>query len=275
MDLLFNHAPIPISSGRISLKYIARFCRFNRYETKILIPYYLSNCILDTICKYAYPVTDTRNDHNALFVYHQFGYRQVDSVFEYGEGRNLVIIEDCANIIEYSNIRGDFAFFSLSKFFNISGGILLSRHLSFYNFVKNMQSTRLGFLLFFFIKMSKKLTLKSEILTSIMYSLYQFIDYFPIIYTDKLVIDDDILDLCRELGIKYPPYKFMFYRVNQSDSSKFENYWFDLRRDMLNPLFRRLPAISFERLVEDKTLINVIKRNKDTFITDGLSKLDD
>jgi hypothetical protein len=263
-----------ISSGRISLKYIAEFYNFNRYETKILIPYYLSNCILDTICKYVYPVTDTRIKHSVLFVYHQFGYRQVEEVFEYGRNKNLIIIEDCANMTPSNNVTGDVAFFSLSKFFNYNDGLIITANKEFQVMMMSKYNTLSNKILYNIVKYTRQYALESDMLTSMLYSIYQFIDYFPEVKISKLKLNSNILNVCKLLEIKTPPHRFVFDNTIQlNDKHHFEYYRFDKNRNMLNPSFELLPALSYDRLKEDQRLLDVVARNKSSFIVDGLTRI--
>lgn len=95
-------------------------------EDEILVPYYMSKCVLNTIIEAggmpSYRATDRTR---AVILFHQWGYPQDFAKLE-PAFRNMLVIEDCANSLWGRTGRravgtlGDVAIFSLAKIFKMT-----------------------------------------------------------------------------------------------------------------------------------------------------------
>jgi dTDP-4-amino-4,6-dideoxygalactose transaminase len=130
---LFRKPVILLNSGRTGI-FLALAARGITRRDEVLVPQFLSECILNTINKAGFPSLEYCPRTKAVLVVHQFGYPQkIDKIMEYARARSLLVIEDCA--FSFSSAyqgkrigsRGDAAVFSFPKVFpTILGGCLVT-----------------------------------------------------------------------------------------------------------------------------------------------------
>lgn len=123
---------VPFSSARSALLYGMRALELTR-EDEILIPRFMTHCVLSAISKTVLPVTEPSRRTKAVLVYHQYGYPQrMDCIEAVAKERGWRMINDCANTLlsRYHDRAildwGDFAVVSVSKIYpcNLGGGIV-------------------------------------------------------------------------------------------------------------------------------------------------------
>ena len=135
-DLLTQYLGKPVillNSGRTGI-YLALAAGGMRRVDEILVPRYLSQCVLNTINRTAFPTTQESERTKAILLLHQFGYPQrVEEVTQYAQDKGWLIIEDCAHSFasryrgKYIGSFGDAAIYSLPKVFpTVFGGCLLT-----------------------------------------------------------------------------------------------------------------------------------------------------
>ena len=125
------------NSGRVGLYLGLQYYNFSgARESHILVPKYISSCVLNILNKNAFPVRKLDDQTKAVLVFHQWGYPQkMDEVMAFAKDKKLIVVEDCAHSFgsRYKNqltgTFGDFAIFSFPKIFSsFTGGMLLSQN---------------------------------------------------------------------------------------------------------------------------------------------------
>jgi len=114
------------SSGRGAIQVSLKVLKIKRND-QVLIPAFLSSCVIDSITSVGTPSLDFSEKTKAILLYHHWGFMQdMYSIKNYIGNRNIPIIEDCANTFwgklgsfEVGNC-GDLSTFSLSKIFKIT-----------------------------------------------------------------------------------------------------------------------------------------------------------
>jgi hypothetical protein len=115
----FGRHVVLMSSGRAGLQALLAIKGLGRYRDAMLLPRYLSRCVINAVTFNAMPVRD--GDASATLLYHQYGYEQR---FRPPSG---VVIEDIAHAFFATadtgerQWRSDAAIFSLPKFFGTAG----------------------------------------------------------------------------------------------------------------------------------------------------------
>jgi dTDP-4-amino-4,6-dideoxygalactose transaminase len=126
-----------INSGRVGLYLGLQYNNFSgARENHVLVPKYISSCVLNILNKNSFPVRKLDDQTKAVLVFHQWGYPQkMDEVLALAKAKKLIVVEDCANSFgsRYKNqltgTFGDFAIFSFPKIFSsFTGGMLLSNN---------------------------------------------------------------------------------------------------------------------------------------------------
>ena len=122
---------IPFSSARAALVYGLRALGLSRMD-EILVPPFLSHCVLSALSKTTFPVMTPSHRTKAIMVYHQFGYPQQIKLLEEAAAKNeWKIVNNCVNapFSSYENTKiiewGDFAVVSFPKWYtcNLGGGL--------------------------------------------------------------------------------------------------------------------------------------------------------
>jgi len=122
---------VPFSSSRAALVYGLRAMGLGRMD-EILVPPFLSHCVLSALSKTIFPVMTPSNRTKAILVFHQFGYPQQIKLLEEEAAKNgWKIVNNCvhAPFSSYENKKiiewGDFAVVSLPKLYacNLGGGL--------------------------------------------------------------------------------------------------------------------------------------------------------
>lgn len=132
---LMHEEVMPFSSARAAMLYGLRALGLNR-EDEILVPPYMSHCVLSAITHSSFPVRTPSPKTKAILVYHQFGFPQalseIDSI---AAQHGWTIVNDCANTIfsRYGERPvtdwGDVVALSLSKLYPIEmGGAIVCRN---------------------------------------------------------------------------------------------------------------------------------------------------
>lgn len=138
-------------TGRAAMTNILLFLR----DTGVLkdkndlcfVPQWMCVAFLQSIRKYCSPVPTYSDGVKVAVVYHQYGFPQnMDEIMNYSDRKNILIIEDCANVIksEYNGVDvGGFglgSIYSFSKMFpSIWGGALVTQNEELYEFSKKNQ----------------------------------------------------------------------------------------------------------------------------------------
>jgi hypothetical protein len=108
-----------MSSGRAGLQALLALKGLGRYRDAMLVPRYLSRCVINAVTFNAMPVHD--GDASGTLLYHQYGFEQ-----QFAPG-SPVVIEDVAHAFFATpetgerDWRSDAAIFSLPKFFGTAG----------------------------------------------------------------------------------------------------------------------------------------------------------
>ena len=133
LSKLYGKTAILLSSARTGL-YLSLASKGLKRTDEIYVPNYLSQCVLNTINKTAFPSHSQTSNTKAILVLHQWGYPQkMDEILEVAKQKEYFIIEDCAHSMtskyKATNIGllGDVAIFSFPKLFPaVMGGFLLT-----------------------------------------------------------------------------------------------------------------------------------------------------
>lgn len=122
----FGDEVVLLSSGRSALHWYLAVCGWHRYHHQLVVPPYLSRCVVNAVTRDAFPVHFPQRGQGTL-LYHQFGFPQ-----RY-RPRSGITIEDIAHSFYATPETGrrswrGAAIFSLPKFFGIgmAGGLVLS-----------------------------------------------------------------------------------------------------------------------------------------------------
>jgi hypothetical protein len=164
-------------SGKASLSAIIRFLREKKIivdkMNPILVPQWIGFAVYQTILTQAFITKQYTQDVRVIIAYHQYGFPQnMDKIAAYCEEKKLVLIEDCAHVIDskYKNIPlgtfGDFSIYSFSKFlFCFALGGMRFKDNEFLNFFENAKSESSYFLTFSinFFKMIDEIFLHNNI----------------------------------------------------------------------------------------------------------------
>ena len=130
---IYGRTAILLTSARAGI-YLGLLSRgFNRTD-EILVPEFLSQCVLNTLNRSAFPSHSLSKKTKAVLVLHQWGYPQkMDEVMDLADEKKYFIIEDCAHSMtsKYKGknigLFGDVAVFSFPKVFpTVMGGFLLT-----------------------------------------------------------------------------------------------------------------------------------------------------
>lgn len=125
----FGREVVLFASGRSALVFYLKMLGWQRYRHRLVVPLYLSRCVLTAITRVAFPVhLPERGD--AVLLYHQFGWPQLSGPCA------APVLEDIAHnffATEHTGRRrwgGEVALFSLPKFFGLAGsagGLVIER----------------------------------------------------------------------------------------------------------------------------------------------------
>jgi hypothetical protein len=116
----FGRPVILMAAGRCAIHLYLQAKGFHRYEHKVQVPQYMSQCVINTVTADAFPVEAPAKCDATLF-YHQYGFSQRC------EPHSDIVIEDIAHSFFCSHDTGqrqwvgDAAVFSIPKFFGIGG----------------------------------------------------------------------------------------------------------------------------------------------------------
>ena len=111
---------------------------FSRTD-EILVPPYLSHCVLSALGKICFPTMTPSSRTKAILAYHQYGFpQQVEEIEKEAGRRGWVILNDCATSL-FTKVKGEsiirwgtFSVVSLAKFFHCGmGGGLWSKEEGF------------------------------------------------------------------------------------------------------------------------------------------------
>ena len=135
LEELFGESVFPFSSGRAALVFALRALGFTRRD-EILIPPFLSDCVISAISKTAFPSLTPSKNTKAIYVYHQFGYPQdLKKIEQSARNQGWIIINSCVNSLytkyhgEWIIKWGDFSILSFPKLYSccLGGGLLTKR----------------------------------------------------------------------------------------------------------------------------------------------------
>lgn len=111
LEKWFGRHVVLMESGRAGVRAWMRAKGLHRHRDKVLVPPYMSSCVLDTLGLYAFPVLDGKAA--MMLLYHQYGLEQ--ATFWYSGA----VLEDIAHGFFIRPTHD--AIFSLPKFFGIPG----------------------------------------------------------------------------------------------------------------------------------------------------------
>lgn len=119
----FGRPVVLTSSGRAALLLALRDLGLNRYRDRVAMSSKTASCVLDAVVRAAFPVDPAFSpdiDVSASLLIHQYGFRQK------GRPKGPVVEDICHAFFETAesgsrNWAGDYAVFSLPKFFSLSG----------------------------------------------------------------------------------------------------------------------------------------------------------
>ncbi|MBI3631439.1 MAG: DegT/DnrJ/EryC1/StrS family aminotransferase [Candidatus Staskawiczbacteria bacterium] len=150
----FSRETVVLNSARLGILEVLRFFDIRRREG-ILIPDFLSQCILNILNKSSFPVKKADETTRVVLLLHQWGYPQkMKQVIEEAKKRNLIVIEDCAHTFDskYQGQKvgtfGEAAVYSFSKLFPTgTGGCLVSKNKALVEIVKEKRKKDEGIFL--------------------------------------------------------------------------------------------------------------------------------
>jgi dTDP-4-amino-4,6-dideoxygalactose transaminase len=146
---IFGKTAVLLSSARIGL-YLILASKGLRRTDEIYVPNYLSQCVLNTINRTAFPTHSQTGATKAVLVLHQWGYPQkMGEVLRIARKNRYLVIEDCAHSMtsKYDaktiGLFGDAAIFSFPKLFpTLMGGFLLSDDKEIIDFSRRYRNSR-------------------------------------------------------------------------------------------------------------------------------------
>ncbi len=122
----------PFSSARAAMLFALRALGFTRMD-EVLIPPYISDCVVSAISKTAFASMEPSERTRAMYVFHQFGYPQkLDLIARTAGANDWHIINCCvqSTFSRHPDFRlsewGDFSILSLPKLYpcNLGGGLI-------------------------------------------------------------------------------------------------------------------------------------------------------
>ena len=136
---------IAIPSVRVGICWILEFLGYARHKNHILVPKYLSRCILNAVNRYALPVEKCTEETTALLSVEQFGFRQNEqAIVKEAVNRRLVCIEDNASSIGNNEVSGDKSLARVIGFSKVlpilKGGFLISQNQEMLGFIKKKRT---------------------------------------------------------------------------------------------------------------------------------------
>ncbi|MGK5094800.1 DegT/DnrJ/EryC1/StrS family aminotransferase [Deltaproteobacteria bacterium TL4] len=132
---LLGQKVYPFSSARAGIVFGLQALGMTRMD-EILVPPYLSHCVISALAKTSFPVLKPSERTKAILVYHQLGFPQhLNQIEEEARKHGWWIVNNCVNTLfsryqeQFLAEWGDFTVFSFSKLYpcNLGGG-LLSNH---------------------------------------------------------------------------------------------------------------------------------------------------
>jgi len=116
-----------VGSGKAALCLILKFLRnqniFQSKRDELLVPNWLGFWVYNAINSQVFASNQLSKYTKGMMVYHQYGFPQdMDTLMAFAKEKGLVVIEDCAHVIDSSykgkklGSIGDFGLFSFSKF---------------------------------------------------------------------------------------------------------------------------------------------------------------
>lgn len=149
LSKLYGKTAILLSSARTGL-YLSLASKGLKRTDEIYVPNYLSQCVLNTINKTAFPSHSQTSNTKAILVLHQWGYPQkMDEIIEVAKQKEYLIIEDCAHSMTSKYKRknigllSDAAIFSFPKLFpTVMGGFLLTNDEEIINYTLKYRGSR-------------------------------------------------------------------------------------------------------------------------------------
>ena len=141
----FYYKVILFPSARAALASVLRFRKIDR-SNEVFINKWVSHCIFNTVGKYTNISTSFKSP-DIIIAVHKWGINQI-----FSKKKNIEITEDSVDsiILNKKDLfinKGQFEFFSLPKIIgSVSGGIIVTRNLSYYKFAKKeqMKNKKLG-----------------------------------------------------------------------------------------------------------------------------------
>lgn len=289
---------IAIPSVRVGICWILEYLGYKRSEKHILVPEYLSRCILNAINRYALPVENITDKTSCVLVVDQFGFRQnIEAVEKEILKRNLIYIEDNANSISSGEQIGPN---SLGKLIGLSkllpvlkGGLFISSNNNLLNFIKKKRQERkpAGYSWFIFVILAwlrcKRTQIKYSALADLAYEVYlesshdnrlllnnfwlglDVVGQYTKLIQERLKLINGIL----ENRVIYPEVdKLMHVVLMFPENKKFELrqvfykngfdcglYHFDVNRNIFNPNYKEVFLIPLNPTISQQILENLLK----------------
>jgi len=117
----FGAEVVLLSSGRAGISLYFQILGLERYSSNVVLPRFISPCVMDMVVQYAYPIERGTGDVTTV-LYHQYGYPQTN------RPKGQVLEDICHRFYEHSATGdrswvGQVSVFSLPKFFGTAGMI--------------------------------------------------------------------------------------------------------------------------------------------------------
>jgi len=203
----YGKTAILLNSSRTGL-YLSLASKGFRRTDEIYVPNFVSQCVLNTLNRCAFPSHSLTEKTKGILILHQWGYPQkMDEVMKLANERDYFIIEDCAHTMtskykgKYLGLFGDSAIFSFPKVFpTVMGGFLLTNDEEIIEYSLKFRESR------------------KSILRSIFLNLMMFVVYENQIQGEvrRSEFLKECLEMCYSVNVDFP-------RVNGPLSSMINN----------------------------------------------------
>lgn len=235
----YQENAILLHSGRVGLYSGLEHYNFSSArENHILVPKYISSCVLNILNKNSFPVRKLDGETKAVLILHQWGYPQkMDQVLPLAREKKLIVIEDCANSFnsKYNGkligTFGDFSIFSFPKIFSsFTGGMVISKNKQLIEAINHYKKSKDQLLANIFQKISFKV-LKNNSLNNRNFLNHDLHSIFYSKYASLVKIDSWALRLL-------PPSKEVFEKL------------LNKRKENLNYIKKNIPPWLYKNDIE-------------------------
>lgn len=153
---------VGIPSVRVGICWVLEYFVYKKSNNHVLVPKFLSRCILNAINRYALPVEDITSDTSLALIVDQFGFQQdLEAIEREVQDRNIMYIEDTANSIRITETTGKKSYGKLIGFSKVlpilKGGVLISSNKPLLDFVRKKREEKfpVGYSWFIFMVLAQ------------------------------------------------------------------------------------------------------------------------